>query len=64
MMASVTTIFGMAPLLWDPLFATMAATIMFGLAFASILTLVVVPVLYTIFFRIGNVPTVQALEKG
>jgi multidrug efflux pump subunit AcrB len=55
MMASVTTIFGMAPLLWDPLFATMAATIMFGLAFASVLTLVVVPVLYTIFFRIRNV---------
>jgi multidrug efflux pump subunit AcrB len=64
MMASVTTIFGMAPLLWDPLFATMAATIMFGLAFASLLTLFVVPVLYTLFFRIRNVPIAQTLEEG
>ncbi len=52
MMASVTTIFGMIPLLTDVFFVSMAVTIMFGLAFATILTLIVVPVLYTLFFRI------------
>ncbi len=30
----------------------MAVTIMFGLGFATILTLVVVPVFYAIFFRV------------
>jgi len=52
MMASVTTIFGMAPLLTDPMFSAMAVTIMFGLLFATLLTLIVVPVLYALFFRI------------
>ncbi len=52
MMASVTTILGMIPLLPDPMFSSMAVTIMFGLAFATILTLIAVPVLYTLFFRI------------
>ncbi|HMB11741.1 efflux RND transporter permease subunit [Saliniramus sp.] len=55
-LAAVTTILGMAPLLTDAFFANMAVTIMAGLAFASVLTLVAVPVLYAIFFRIrrGN----------
>ncbi len=52
MMASATTILGMIPLLPDPMFSSMAVTIMFGLSFATILTLIVVPVLYTLFFRI------------
>ncbi len=54
MMASLTTILGMVPLLQDAFFISMAVTIMFGLLFATILTLLVVPVLYTIFFRIPN----------
>lgn len=54
MMASMTTVLGMVPLIWDVLFAPMAATIMFGLTFATILTLVIVPVLYALFFRIHN----------
>jgi multidrug efflux pump subunit AcrB len=32
----------------------MAVTIMFGLAFATVLTLVVVPLLYAALFRIPN----------
>ena len=52
MMAASTTILGMAPLLSDVFFLDMAVVIMFGLGFASILTLVVVPVLYAIFFNI------------
>jgi multidrug efflux pump subunit AcrB len=52
-MAALTTILGMIPLLKDPFFVSMAVTIMFGLGAATILTLIVVPVLYTIFFRIS-----------
>ena len=51
MMAAATTILGMAPLLQDAFFISMAVTIMFGLGFATILTLLVVPVFYAIFFR-------------
>jgi len=51
-MAAITTVFGMIPLLFDAFFIGMAVTIMFGLAFATVLTLIVVPVLYVIFFRV------------
>jgi multidrug efflux pump subunit AcrB len=54
MMAAATTILGMIPLLQDAFFVSMAVTIMFGLLVATVLTLVVVPVLYTIFFKIQN----------
>jgi multidrug efflux pump subunit AcrB len=53
-MAALTTILGMIPLLKDAFFISMAVTIMFGLGFATVLTLIVVPVLYTIFFRVKN----------
>lgn len=56
-LAAGTTILGMIPLLTDAFFASMAVTIMGGLAFATILTLVAVPVLYALFFGIkGNEP--------
>ncbi len=51
-MAAITTILGMVPLLPDVFFKPMAVTIMFGLGFATILTLIVVPVLYRLFHRI------------
>jgi len=51
-MAALTTILGMAPLLLDAFFRDMAITIMFGLGFATVLTLIFVPVLYAIFFKI------------
>ena len=51
-MASLTTVVGMLPLVFDTLFGAMAITIMFGLSFATVLTLIVVPVLYSAFFRI------------
>ncbi|PHQ81516.1 MAG: hypothetical protein COB66_02125, partial [Coxiella sp. (in: Bacteria)] len=51
-LAAITTILGMTPLLFDAFFKNMSVTIMFGLAFATVLTLIVVPVLYSIFFRI------------
>ena len=51
-MAAATTILGMLPLLWDVLFKAMAVTVMFGLAFATLLTLIFVPVLFVIFYGI------------
>ena len=51
MLAAVTTILGMIPLLWDAFFVSMAVTIMGGLAFATVLTLVAAPVFYLIFFK-------------
>jgi multidrug efflux pump subunit AcrB len=53
-MAALTTVLGMAPLLPDAFFVSMAVTIMFGLGFATILTLVVVPVFYAILYRVPN----------
>lgn len=51
-MAAITTILGMIPLLFDVFFESMAVTIMFGLGFATVLTLIVVPVLFTLIYRI------------
>ena len=50
-LGALTTILGVAPLLLDPFFKSMTVVIMFGLAFATLLTLVVVPLLYQQFFR-------------
>lgn len=55
-LAACTTVLGMIPLLSDVFFVSMAVTIMAGLAFATLLTLVFVPVLYTVFFRIKYEP--------
>ena len=62
-MAAVTTIMGMAPLLQDDFFVSMAVTIMFGLGFATLLTLIVVPVLYVIFFRIPYEANFDAFKE-
>lgn len=51
-MAAMTTVLGMIPLLMDVFFIGMAVTIMAGLTFATILTLIVVPVLYAILYRV------------
>jgi len=52
MMAALTTMMGMIPLFKDAFFVSMAVTIVFGLGFATVLTLVFVPVLYATFFNI------------
>jgi len=51
--AALTTVPGMLPLHGDPFFRSMTTAITFGLAFAAGLTLVVVPVFYSVFFGIG-----------
>ena len=48
MLAALTTIFGMSPLLTDDFFREMAVCIMGGLFFATLITLVAVPVFYRI----------------
>ena len=52
LMAATTTILGMVPLLFNIAFGGMAATIIFGLTFATLLTLFVTPALYILFYRI------------
>ena len=51
-MASLTTVLGMLPLLKDVFFVGMSVTIIGGLTFGTVLTLVVVPILYASFFKI------------
>lgn len=51
-MVVLTTVLGSIPLLKDPFFGAMAVCIMFGLSFAAVLSLILTPVLYAIFFNI------------
>ena len=51
-LAAATTVLGMLPLVTDPFYAAMSVTVMCGLAFATVLTLVVIPVFYALFFRL------------
>lgn len=52
LMAAITTMLGMIPLIPDAFFGSMAITIIFGLGFASLLTLIVLPVMYSLAFNI------------
>jgi multidrug efflux pump subunit AcrB len=56
LMTTLTTVLGMAPIIIsrDPLFYDMATAIAFGLAFGTVLTLGVAPVLYAVFYRIPS----------
>ncbi|MDR1561682.1 MAG: efflux RND transporter permease subunit [Dysgonamonadaceae bacterium] len=51
-MASLTTILGMIPLVSDDMFGSGAVTIMGGLIFGTIVTLIILPVLYSIIFKV------------
>lgn len=52
MMASLTTVLGMIPLLGDSMFGSLAATIMGGLFFGTFIILILIPVLYALFYKI------------
>lgn len=52
LMASLTTIVGMIPLISDPMYCSMAITIMGGLAVGTVITLILLPIFYTVLFRI------------
>jgi multidrug efflux pump subunit AcrB len=51
LLTAFTTVLGLAPLLLDVFFQSMAVVIMFGLGFATILTLLVLPVIYASLHR-------------
>ncbi|MCZ6665473.1 MAG: efflux RND transporter permease subunit [Gammaproteobacteria bacterium] len=51
-LGALTTVLGVIPLLWDPFFRSLAVVIICGLSFATILTLIIVPTLYTAVFRV------------
>ena len=53
-LAAATTVLGVMPLLQDVFWVSMAVTIMAGLTFGTLLTMFVVPVLYTILFKISS----------
>jgi multidrug efflux pump subunit AcrB len=55
MLAAGTTVLGVIPLLQDVFWVGMAVTIMGGLAVGSLLTMIMVPVFYAIFFRVHPV---------
>ena len=52
LMASLTTIVGMIPLVGDPMYSSMAITIMGGLTVGTIITLILLPLFYSTLFRI------------
>ena len=52
LMASLTTIVGMIPLITDPMYSSMAITIMGGLAVGTLITLILLPIFYTVLFNI------------
>jgi multidrug efflux pump subunit AcrB len=52
MMGSLTTVLGVIPLFGDAFFRSMAVVLVFGLSFATLLTLIIVPVLYAVFFNV------------
>ncbi len=53
-MASLTTILGMLPLLNDPMYSSMAVTIISGLLVGTVITLIFVPILYAVFFNVDT----------
>lgn len=66
LMASLTTIVGMIPLVGDPMYGSMAITIMGGLTVGTIITLILLPLFYTAMFHIrkpstDNTPSIQSL---
>jgi len=50
-MAAATTVLGMAPLFPDPFFEALAVTVAAGLTVATVLTMVVLPVIYAVIFK-------------
>ncbi len=59
-MAAATTVLGMIPLFFDAFYIAMAVTIVGGLLVATVLTMIVVPTLYAIFFNAREPPAEHA----
>jgi multidrug efflux pump subunit AcrB len=52
LLAAATTVLGVIPLFPDVFWASLAVVIMFGLAIGTVITMILVPVLYAIFYRV------------
>ncbi len=63
-MASLTTILGMIPLLIDPMYGSMAVAIIAGLLAGTVITLIILPILYSLFFKIKVEKKVKASLKS
>ena len=53
-LAAATTVLGVVPLLGDVFWVGLAVTIMAGLSFGTVLTMLVVPVLYCMFYKVPS----------
>ena len=62
-LAAGTTVLGVLPLLQDVFWVAMAVAIMFGLALGAVLTMLGVPVLYALLYRVPS-PTTDAAASG
>jgi multidrug efflux pump subunit AcrB len=60
MLAAATTVLGVIPLLQDVFWIGLSVTLMAGLSFGSVLTMVVVPVLYATIYRVSGKPVEEA----
>ncbi len=59
LMGAFTTVLGIIPLYFDAFFKSMTVVLAFGLSFATLITLLVTPVLYALFFRIDKSEVAQ-----
>jgi multidrug efflux pump subunit AcrB len=57
LLAAATTVLGVAPLLQDIFWVAMSVAIMAGLTFGTVLTMVAVPVLYAVLYRVSPTDT-------
>ena len=64
MMGALTTVLGVIPLFLDAFFKSMSVVLVFGLTFATLLTLVIVPVLYAMFFNIKPTEVAGAKDNA
>ena len=63
-LAALTAVLGVAPLIQDVFWVSMAITIMGGLAFGTIVTMILVPVLYAVLYRIRPETGAEAKAGG
>ena len=64
MMGAFTTVLGVIPLFFDAFFRSMTVVIAGGLSFATLITLLVTPVLYALLFGISSTETAQPTERA
>lgn len=61
-MGAFTTVLGVIPLYFDAFFRSMTVVIVFGLSFATLITLLVTPVIYALLFGIKKTETAASSE--